>query len=468
MASMTIRSRAYALALFVAGGSFSHLQAQRVEPLQLGAPDDRQYAFLSPILNDVGVVSLAESIHLTHEFPLARLGIVRSINQNSGFGVLAFEGSPEDVWISQDSFLKNSSDLADSTSGLFGIWNTDEMRSIFAYERSTWSSSHPLYITAYDIQPGTGSGSRGDGVFGLLQQHLAQYSPPPSGFNAPDWEAALAPLTGDCGYYKSSDQERAEQAIQLLEEWIAQAAPKVETAYPNLPMHAGALRLIPQNLRKSLALCQTVGGAEGNQRDWALYKQTRDRLGAQYVLSLKSATPNHKLILWAHLSHLSYDSNGNNTSVGEILHQTLGPRLYTIGTFALGGGAIVLFSDVNDDIGYSPIFGISRGIRKFIGQRCPDLCFTDLRNLPPESPMSGPQRLWIEAGQGTIPLAQDFDGAIWVENVHPPRLRLPLFLFLAGKHYFRLFVILGILFLVLLLWLVYRRFRRKKHLALKS
>ncbi|WP_158819705.1 erythromycin esterase family protein [Granulicella sp. S156] len=462
--NITLSFRVYVLALLIAGGSSSLLQAQRAEPLDLNAPTDEQYAFLSPLLKDVEVVSLAESIHITHEFPLARLGIVRWINQNSGYRVLAFEGSPEDMWISQDDFIKHPDNASDSTSGLFPLWNTEEMSSIFAYERSTWSSSHPLYITAYDIQPGTSRGTQGPSVFGLLQEHLVQYAPPPSGFNAAAWEAALTPLIGACGNYESSEEEKAEQAIELLEQWIAIAAPRVEAAYPNLPMHAAALRLIPQNLRQSLALCQTVGGAEVSQRNWRTYKQTRDRLAAQYALSLKMASPNRKLILWAHLSHLFYDSEGKNTSVGEILHQTLGPRLYTIGTFALGGGTIVLFSNPNDDYGYTRVFGISRGIKAFTTRHCPEVCFTDLRHLPPDSPMAGPQRLWFEATPMTLPLADDVDGAIWVKNVHTPHLRVSplLFLIMVGKHYVPAAVSLMVLFLVLLLWLAYRRRQRKQ------
>ena len=457
---MALCFRTYLLATLIAGGTVSVLQAQRVEPLNLSAPDDGQYAFLTPLLSNVEVVSLPESIHITHEFPVARLGIVRWINQNSGYSVLAFEGSPEDVWISQDDFLRNPSNLADSTSGLFGIWNSDEMRSIFAYERSTWSSNHPLYITAYDIQPGTGKGSPGARVFGLLQEHLAEYAPPPSVFNVAAWEAALTPLTSACSSYKSSDDGQAEQAIELLERWIVIAAPKVETAYPNLPMHAQALRLIPQNLRESLALCQAVGGTEGARRNWPTYKQTRDRLAAQYALSLKMASPNRKLILWAHFSHLSYDADGNSTSVGEILHQTLGPRLYTIGTFALGGGTIVLFSDVDDDVGYTRLYGISRGLKTFLSQRCSEACFTDLRSLPPESAMAGSQRLWIEMSPQTVPLAKDVDAAIWVENVHPARLRLPLFFILSGKHYVRPAVGILVLVLAFLGGLAIRRTRR--------
>jgi erythromycin esterase-like protein len=450
------------LAALVAVGPRSFLQAQRAEPLDLNASNDAQYAFLSSLLPNVEVVSLAESIHLTHEFPIARLGVVRSINRSSGFGVLAFEGSPEDVWVSQDDFLRHPSNLSDSTSGLFNIWNTDEMRSIFAYERSTWTGSHPLYITAYDIQPGSSKGFSGARVFASLQEHLAQYAPPPSGFNAAAWQSALAPLTYACKTFQSSDGNSAEQAIEFLEQWIAIAAPRVESAYPNLPFHAEALHLIPDNLRKSLALCQAVGGSQSGRRNWSIYKKTRDRFAAQYALSLKLASPNQKLILWAHLSHLSYNTNGRNTSVGEILHQTLGPRLYTIGTFAVGGGTIVLFSDVNDDVGYTRITGISKGIRAWVADHCPNVCFTDLRGLTPDSPMAGPQRIWYEARVESIPLAKDVDGAIWVRDVHPPHLPLLLFLILSGKHYIRLAATLVVLFLALLLWLAFRRSRRKQ------
>jgi hypothetical protein len=337
------------------------------------------------------------------------------------------------------------------------------MRTLFAYERDTWSTGHPLYLTAYDIQPGTGKGSGGPRVFEMLQEHLAQYAPPPSELPATDWKAALIPLTAACGSYKSSDQPAAEQAIVFLEQWIAAAAPRVAAAYPNLPMHAEALRLIPQNLRMSLTLCEAVGGSEQGSRNWPEYKQTRDRLGAQYALLVKNAAPGQKLILWAHLSHLSYDADGTNTSVGELLHRALGPKLYSIGTFATGGGTIVLFSDVNDDIGYTRLSGISKGVKSFLNKTCAGICFTDLHNLPVGSPLAGRQSFWIEARDVKIPLAADVDGVIWVKDVHPPSLPLPLLLFFAGKHYIPHTIAVTILLVGILIWWAYRR--RQRHTA---
>lgn len=449
------------VAIFLLGGMLPAIMAQRAEPIDLGEQDDRQYSFLDPLLRNVEVVSLSESIHMTHEFPLARLGVVRRLNGNSGFNVLAFEGSPEDVWVSQDAFLKNQGDLHDSTSGLFGIWNTDEMRAIFAYERDSWSTGHGLYVTAYDIQPGTGKGSGGERVFEMLQEHLAQYAPPPSGLKATTWNAALIPLTAACTSYKSSDKPAAEQAIGILEQWIAVAAPRVDAAYPTLPMHAEALRLIPQNLRMSLSLCETVGGSEHGSRNWQEYKQSRDRLSAQFAMLVKNAAPKQRLILWAHLSHLSYDADGTNTSVGELLHQALGPKLYSIGTFATGGGTIVLFSDVNEDFGYTRLSGISKGIRVFTNEACAEVCFTDLHNLPAGSPLAGRQSLWVEAKDEILPLTAEVDGVIWVKDVHPPRLPLLLLFIFAGKHYIPHAIALMVLLAGIIVWRAYRRRQRR-------
>ena len=211
-------------------------QSPAPHPIDLSnGADPEQYAFLSSSLKNAEVVSLAESIHMTHEFPLVRIGMVRWMNEHFGFATLAIEGSPEDLWVSQDAFLRDPSNLAESTSGLFGVWNTPEMQQLFSYEASTWQTSHPLYITAYDIQPGTGRESRGIRVFQLLAQRLEQYAPPPPGFDATAWSGNLSPLTNTCSQFRAANVEKVTQAIAVLQEWIDRAGPRVESKYPRLP-----------------------------------------------------------------------------------------------------------------------------------------------------------------------------------------------------------------------------------------
>ena len=394
--------------------------------------DPAPWSFPPSAVKDAEVVSLAESIHMTHEFPLARIGIVRWLNEHRGFKLLALEGSSEDVWVSQDAFLRDPSNLAVSTSGLFTVWNTPEMQQLFAYEASTWKTGHPLYITAYDIQPGTGRESGGPQVFQLLAQRLTQYAPAPSGFHAAEWTADLGSLANTCGQFKLEDARKIEADIAILQEWVDRAAPAVEAAFPGLP-HATTLRMIPENLRASLALCQryTAGGTSSS----GLYKTTRDRTAAQFALRLKEVAPAQRLILWAHVSHLSYDAEGNSPSVGEFLHAQLGPRLYTIGAFAEDGGAIMLFSDWDDIIGYGRVWGVSRVLKRELNPGCAEICFFDLRSSAPGSALAHPQRVWFEAIPRRMTLAKDFDGIIWVRHVHPPQMPLSALLAWCSPRY---------------------------------
>jgi len=423
--------------------------------------DEAQYGFLTAALKGAEVVSLAESIHMTHEFPLARLGMVRWMNEHLGYGVLAMEGSPEDVWVSQDAFLRGPADVADSTSGLFAVWNTAEMRRLFAYEASTWGTRHPLYITAYDIQPGTGMGSRGARVFELLAGRLAQYAPPAKGFDQAAWVDSLNPLTMTCGAFKAEDAERVGEAIGALQEWIGRAAPAVDAAFPMVP-HGTALRLVPENLRASLALCEQYvgGGASGA----ALYKPTRDRNAAQFALRLKAVAPGQRLILWAHVSHLFYNAEGWTTSVGQILHAELGPRLYTVGAFAAGGGTLMWFSDWNDIMGYGRVWGVSNALKRALDGGCPAVCFYGLRGA--DGVLSRPERVWVEAWPfQRMALAKDFDGIVWVRDVHPPEMTLrELVASCTPRYWERLAVGVGAVLLCLCMavwlgWLVRRKVR---------
>ena len=438
-------------------------QAPAAHPLEVAdGADPAQWAFLSSLLKDADVVSLAESIHVTHEFPLARIGMVRWMNEHLGFRMLAMEGSPEDLWVGQDAFLRDPSNLAESTSGLLFVWNTTEMQQLFAFEASTWRTDHPLYITAYDIQPGTGRESRGARVFELLAQRLTQYAPAPAGFDAAAWAASLGSLTNVCSEFKPADTEKIEADIAVLQEWVDRAAPSVEAAFPAVP-HAAVLRMIPENLRASIALCQ--GYASGGASGAGLYKTTRDRNAAQFALRLKEIAPGKKLILWAHVSHLFYDAEGDSTSVGEILHAALGPKLYTVGAFAEAGGTIMLFSDWNDVIGYGRIWGFSRALKREFDPGCAEICFFDLRSVAADSDLAQPQRIWFEARPSEMELARDFDGIIWVRHVAPPQMPLSALLAWCSPRYWQRLAGVALVLLlaaVCAIWIARRIARRRR------
>jgi erythromycin esterase-like protein len=419
--------------------------------------DPRQYYFLAPSLDRVEVVSLAESIHMTHEFPLIRIGMVRFMNENLGFHLLALEGSPEDLWVTQDQFLGSpDSGTSQAMAGIFGLWNTPEMEQLFRYEAATWSTSNSLYLTAYDIQPGMGSGTQGVRVFQLLLERLRTYSAPPADFDEEKWMDAVGRLASGCSSYRPSDEAMVAGAIDSLQRWIDAAAPEVEKRYPNLP-HAAVLRLIPTNMRASLSLCKVVGSGT---RDWQIYKRTRDTQAAQFALALKKSAPGGRLMLWAHISHLFYDDDKDSTSVGEILHSTLGDGLYTLGTFALGGGTMMLFDDTKDDVGYAFV----KGVAPVPG--CKPACFVEM--LGTTNPLLlTRQPVWFESRLEQMILAKNFDAIVWVERIHAPDMPLARLLIFSGVHYWRQLLAAGLVILFGLIlsaaWMVRRWVLRRRN-----
>jgi erythromycin esterase len=427
--------------------------------------DPNQFSFLSDTLDGVEVVSLGESIHLTHEFPLVRLGIIRYLNENMGFHVLAMEGSVEDIWVAQDRFLNSphtSADAADSQQGLFGLWNTPEVRQLFEYEAGSWTSANPFYVTAYDIQPGSGNNSHGAEVFRMLSDRLKGYAAVPQGLDVAQWTNDLTTLAHGCNDYHAADQPRVEKAIQDLQKWIDAAAPEVQKRFPNVP-HSTALSLIPENLHASLQLCEDYSADNGKN-----YKAHRDTNAAPYALELKAAVPGQKLILWAHISHIFHNVEHAATSVGEILHGTLGNRLYTIAPFAQSGGTILIYDDTKDDVGYGRVHG-EFGV---LGQRMSQLSrgdfFLDFRQTgitAGNDPLFvKPQPLWVESTRWSLAVARDFDGIIWIRTVHTPDFPFVKRIAFSSLHYIAELEVLGVVIVLGVIFLIVHSVRRRRRL----
>ena len=416
------------------GRSSASLTVHPLDETDLASP--LPWTFLPAALHGVDVVSLPEPIHMTHEFPLVRLGIVEFLNEHMGFHVLAMEGSLVDAWAAQDRFLasgQSDADAADAQLALFPLWNTPEIQRLFRYETASWSTPAPLYITAYDVQPGTGKGTPGSAAFRLLADRLATYAPPPDGLVVDNWVRDLRPLTEMCRAFTREKQAAADAAIVRVESWIARADRAVATRHPRVPMHAAALALLPANLRGSLALCNDVTSTSSGK-----YKAVRDREGAIFAEALRRESPGAKLMLWAHWSHLTVDPAAG-VSVGVSLRQKLGDRLYTVLPVAERGTAIVIFPNPgsDEDIGLG---WVRRGSDEFSTRMralSPASFFLDLRDpaLKTNEAFAGEQAVWVESRAVRVHLLDAADALVWVKHVGPPELPLPVLVILGGMHY---------------------------------
>jgi hypothetical protein len=340
------------------------------------------------------------------------------------------------------------------------LWNTPEVRQLFEYEAASWGSTNPFYITAYDIQPGTGSNSHGIEVFRMLAERLEKYAAAPQSLDVTQWMNDLGPITHGCNDYQPSDQARVEKAIRNLQLWIDAAAPEIQKRFPRVP-HSTSASLIPENLRSSLQLCKDLSADNRNN-----YKAHRDTNAAPYAMELKAAVPGQKLILWAHISHIFYNDEHSATSVGEILHRTLGNRLYTIAPFAQSGGTILIYDDNKDDVGYGRVHGEFGALGKRLGDLSRQDYFVDFRQTgitAGNDPIFvSRQPLWVESGRWSLAVARDFDGVIWIRTVHAPDFPFVKLMAFSAMHYTTDLEVLGVVLVLGIIFLIVRRVRRRR------
>ncbi len=384
-----------------------------------------EFDFLGDMANEKTVVQLGESIHMTHEQPLARIGLIQKLKENN-FDVIAFEGSTIDFWIAMDEFLHSKRAINDMVkfrkTAFFGLWQTKEMDEVVkaALEKK------PLYITSFDIQPGIGVGFRKKGVFSEFARVLSKYEPMYRGEELKSLLSALEPLhsCGQNGFPKSKEQEdQALNAIGKLDQWASKAKEKVRQKFPNIS-HAETLTLVPMSLRKTVELCHAHQNNTDKNNKWAAYQPKRDELNAEMVTAIveKASTTKH-LMLWAHHSHVNYNTLQRvRITLGQALKKYYGEKVYTIGVFAKQGNALV-GQEEPELKSMRPISDSEIDI--YLSKLSDQSFYLDLT-----SPMSQQENLFLRSatiriegiGLWTTKLAKDYDAIIYLKEVSPPKV----------------------------------------------
>jgi erythromycin esterase len=408
--------------------------ASPIHPISAAKPYKvADYRFLGPLVGSRSIVQLGESIHVTQEFPLARLNVVRYLHEELGFDVLALEGSSLAAWLAADHLRTSSdSDVAKATRAQqlawFALWQTEPMLKLMDYILSTQKTAHPLYLASFDIQPGTSRAFGGSPTAALQAFYAAVGSYAPESVkpeSEQQWTKALLPFL-NC--YKDRSPRNplmktdAERATNSIETWLESIVPVVTRQ--TSAAHAQALLLVPSTLKQDIALCEAVTAPNAPP---SAYTETRDQLNAQNVLTLRqSISANHRVIVWAHHSHITYNSSGTNiASMGQHLHHAAGNELYTIGLFAGRGSATQV-----DDSSLLPV--VPRKLRPLsfypvengLANLSQGDFFVDfLSAAQPPSWWSRPaySRLETKGAQKTV-LAKDYDAAIFLHTVHPADL----------------------------------------------
>ena len=388
--------------------------AERATPLDLAAPyAAADYRFLDAAVGSASIVQLGESLHITDELPRVRTRFVRYLHEQLGFDTIALEGSLVQAWLAEDE-LAHAGDVERAQAiAWFPLWHTPAMRELMAYVASTRATSHPLYLASFNEEIGASAAYEGDeGVVTALFGALRGYAPPPPTANLADVQRGLAAIVRCGGDYPDLAEQRVEAlaAVTALDAWVRAAVPQVAP-----PPHAAVLARIPGNF---LAMADLCTRAEGMGEQW---QELRDELNAASVLDLRDhVSTAHKIITWAHHSHVAYDSTHENVpSMGQHLRDRAGSGVYTIGTFA-GGGRVI----TGELFGERDVPSIRQfGVERMLGAVGRDAYFVDVSRLPATDPQAGwrieqTSRLETFFRRPTV-LARDFDGAVFFAHVHP-------------------------------------------------
>jgi erythromycin esterase-like protein len=378
------------------------------------------YEFIGRAVGDRPVVALGESIHLTREFPLARLNLVRFLHEQRGMDVLAFEGSLVDAWTAQEHAYRGIGSPDErarrfAREALFGLWQTDEMVQLVAYALGTQRGPRPLYIASFDVQPGTSrayGGSSRRSIEAFLAT-LTEADPQLQEAQVRSWAQSLGPAL-DCDATPGQDA-----VVGEVEQWIATRADEIfGTARP--APHLQTLRLVPLMIRSRLRLCDEWNAAE---RDRDLYQRRRDVLSAELVLALRRSMP--RMFLWAHHSHLHHNSLGRAVpSMGQHLKAALGDDLYTIGVFAAGGRAIDstrldsagMIRIVTELAGRPLPMDDRFGVERRLAAHSKGDFFVDLTGASGDWARPDFSRLEVDGRMATA-LSRDFDAALLIRDV---------------------------------------------------
>jgi erythromycin esterase-like protein len=149
-------------------------------------------------------------------------------------------------------------------------------------------------------------------------------------------------------------------------------------------------------------------------------------LNAANVLILRDlVSPAHRIITWAHHSHVHHNSLGANVpSMGQHLLTAIPKELYTIGLFAGGGTALDIDDSALVPAAPRAIRRSGDGVEGLLARYAPGDYFVDLSEAALIDPRwSAPDQMRFEGGyQVATLLAKDFHAAVFIRHVHAAEL----------------------------------------------
>ncbi len=386
-------------------------------------PQDTDFSDLAPLaraLKGVQVLQLGEASHGDGATFMARRRLLRFLNAEADFDVLAWESGLWDVTQLERELQREGSVRNVAAERIARPWLSSELAlGVFEDARRTHDGDHPWEMTGFDCQ----SGSLRD--MNALGERLADLL---DGVGAP---------------FEPEDEERARNLSSLL------MSLQMVDADGRKGLLAQAERMHAHVVEARAALAGEIGERETDLlarslwslgRFLALYDHIFDQggintvadnrirdeaMGANLVWLARERFAGRRIATWVATFHAAralpelepYDGMPDYTgavTMGDVVHAELGDSAYTL-AFCTYSGRVGTMSGTTD-IEPAETGSIEERLHR-LGH---PYVFVDLRSLPADHPLREPQ-LGRPMGHGTLRARwpQHVDGLFFIDEMYP-------------------------------------------------
>lgn len=375
---------------------------------------------LRPLLTGRRLVQLGEASHGAAEFSRVKTRLIKFLNQELGFDVIAFESSVFECF-QTDGATDRLAALEMMRHSIFGVWHTTDVQDLFAYIRDSRHSSTPLTLAGFDTQISSleGVASRPEFLRAVLTRTDRAYADTVAAF---DREFLRDYGTSGMRVYLQEHGDLVTQRYENL-------AVHLEAELSNrvlLRATEGDSLLIAYRIARSM-VCLVEQLLLQHEENTAYASYVRDQGMAENLTALLDLLyPDRKVIVWAHNYHVRHnnqrvhcETQTHLRTMGHWIVERFRAEMYTIGLYMYRGQVADHEREVYD---IAP--AVSGSLESILYRARRRHCFVDLLGQTEEA---GNGWMFIAIpvkSYGTLELQMvprdQYDGILFVDTVSAP------------------------------------------------
>lgn len=297
---------------------------------QIHSIDSADYSdlqLLESLLEGKRIVQLGEDDHRTSEQSSMKVRLIQYLRQELGYEVIAFESNLLDCYLTNENIGDlNAKDAMEHS--IFRVWHTEEVLPLFEYIIETSSSSSPLILAGFDIQP---SGVKFDAsstfYYNLLKDLDKTYASDIKNLEE------LFVYPANLGEFNNTinkilvNQDPV-QTYDDLAAFIDQNQVDLKQLYPNSPWLAAVAEQSAWSRARYIELMQLM---YSNQVESGMNVRAYS-MAANVEFLAEELYPDKKIIIWTANPHITEEITVNDwVNMGVYLADSYGDDLFTIG-----------------------------------------------------------------------------------------------------------------------------------------